>query len=123
MKEIIFKDFISEDKRKKVTSSTEITRKNGVLIQSCKKSNYIVHGPLNINPRLGKNKTSKKPQLYITRNINTPKNTQKITYKIEGKILVKFKNNIFAISYKHTLNIEIINLEKQDINNEKEKRQ
>ncbi len=108
MKEIIFKNLTSKNKRIKNISATEILRKNNILIESNRETKYFINNPL----RSIRNISIKKPEIHILKDIDTCKNTKKFNWKIKGKILIKFNAQIIPIDYEHTYELEIVNLAK-----------
>jgi hypothetical protein len=106
MKEIVLKNFTSKDRKIKNISVTEIIKNKDLLIESSRNTIYSGNPSVKENSRL----SNVKPQIYVTKNIDTKNNTKKYEFKIKGRELKSYKEKIYPVDYEHSFTVEIVNL-------------
>jgi len=113
MREIVFKNFTSQDSRIKNISATEILRHDKMLVESSRDTKYLIHRPIEHDQKTLRNFSLNKPQIYILKHLDAETNTKKFAWKIKGKMLAKYNDKIFPIDFEHSFSLEIVNLKKQ----------
>jgi hypothetical protein len=104
MRDLLFKNLTSDDRKKRVIASSEITDKQGVrsivqrhLICVIKEvSSDPVEKPL--------------PYLYVLKEHNTKEHREKFFCRIKGSLLVANKNKLFLVLFMHSLKINLISI-------------
>ncbi len=111
MRDLLFKNFTSNDKKRKILTSSEIMDKQGVR--------SIIHRHFicmvkEINPALAcksgvKDKQISKPQpyLYVLKEHNSREQREKFFCRIKGSICAVHKGRLFLILFMHSLKISL----------------
>lgn len=115
MREIVFRNLISQDKRHADISVTEVFENNDVVTTAEKSCIYVIKkqelpGPsLNcetpyLTEEFSKNNCPKR-QFFITRFRDEKKHSECLFLKVLGDFYVVFANQIFFVSFKYTMRI------------------
>lgn len=101
MRDLIFKNLTSGDKKRKVIASSEIMDKQGVR--------SIIHRHFVCIVREIKDKNMQKPQpyLYILKEHNALKHNEKFFCRIKGSVYAIANGKVFLILFMHSLKISL----------------
>lgn len=99
MRDLLFKNLTSQDKRKRVISTSEINEKEG--IRSIIRRHFICL----IREVKDKPLPQPLPCLYILKETNHKKQLQKFLYRIKGSVYLVQKERLFQILFAHSLMI------------------
>lgn len=102
MRNLLFKNLTSNDRRKRVVSSSEITEKEGVRSVIRRHFIYIVKEVS--NPDIEK----PKPSLCVLKEQDTKEQRQKFFCKLKGSVLAVNRGRLFLIAFMHTLKITLV---------------
>jgi hypothetical protein len=101
MRDLVFKNLTSQDRKRKVLCSCEISDKDGV--HSVIQRHFIC-----IVREVKDNKKEKPlPELYVVKEHNSLQQKEKFSCKLKGSVYAVSENRIFLILYMHTLNITV----------------
>ena len=111
MRDLIFKNLTSEDKKRKILTSSEIMDKEGV--RSIIRRHFVCIVK-EINPALAcksgvKDKQIFKPQpyLYVLKERNNGEQREKFFCRIKGSICAVHKGRLFLVLFMHSLKISL----------------
>lgn len=100
MRDLVFKNLISNDKKRRVFSSSEVVDKEGIrsvirrhfvcMLKEIKEVNAAVK-PL--------------PYLYVLKSKNSKENREKFFCRIKGSLFAQFNGKQFLVLYMHSLKI------------------
>lgn len=106
MRDLLYKNLTSADRKRRVIASSEITDKEGVhsvvrrhfscMIKQVEKSDVVKPAPY----------------LYVLKERNTREKREHFFCKIKGSLLATNKNKIFLVVFIHTLSIQLTANEK-----------
>ena len=101
MRDLLFKNLTSEDKKRKILTSSEITDKQGVR--------SIIHRHFVCIVKEIKDKQISKPQpyLYVLKERNNREQREKFFCRIKGSICAVHKDRLFLILFMHSLKISL----------------
>lgn len=102
MRNLLFKNLTSEDRRRKIISSTEILDKQGVR--------SIIHRHfVCMVKELNKGDKIKQPEpaVYVLKEHNTREQKERFFCKIKGSVLAVKNNRLFLILFIHSLKINL----------------
>ena len=102
MRDMVFKNLTSQDKRKKVLWASETINEDGILTRIHKYLIYIVK-----EVKKEEAKKTPKPEVYVTKQRNTKDRTEKFQIKMKGNIYCLAKERCFFVSFCHTLKIDL----------------
>jgi hypothetical protein len=102
MRNLLFKNLTSNDRKRRVVSSSEISEREGVRSVIRRHFIYIVKEVS--NPNIEK----PKPYLYVLKEQDTKEQRQKFFCKLKGSILAINRGKLFLIVFMHTLKIDLI---------------
>jgi len=102
MRDLLFKNLTSEDRRRKIIASSEIMERQGV--RSIIRRHFIclvkeIRDEHNIQRPL--------PHLYILKEHNTKEQKEKFFCKVKGSICAVNKGKLFLVVFMHTLKIDL----------------
>jgi hypothetical protein len=101
MRDLVFKNLTSRDKKKRVLISSETMNKKGV--QSLIQRHFIC-----LVKEVPDTKAAlSMPQLYVIRDHNSFKQTERFFCKLKGSMYVIREKKIYLIVYLHSLNIAL----------------
>jgi hypothetical protein len=102
MRNLLFKNLTSQDRRRKIISSTEIIDKQGVC--------SIIHRHfVCLVKEVKENKTEKPlPYLYVLKEHNSREQKEKFFCKIKGSVYAISNGRLFLILFMHSLKIDLM---------------
>jgi hypothetical protein len=102
MRDMVFKNLTSADKRKRVLWASETINEDGILTKIHK---YLIYLIKEIAPdEIQKNEH---PEIHVAKYRNTKEKTEKLHIKMKGGIYCMAKEKTFYVSYCHTLKIDL----------------
>ncbi len=101
MRDLLFKNLTSDDKKRKILASSEIMDKQGVR--------SIIHRHFVYIVKEVKDKQISKPEpyLYVLKERNNREQREKFFCRIKGSIYAVHKGRLFLILFMHSLNISL----------------
>ncbi len=101
MRDLLFKNLTSDDKKRKILASSEIMDKQGVR--------SIIHRHFVYIVKEIKDKQIAKPEpyLYVLKERNSREQREKFFCRIKGSIYAVHKGRLFLILFMHSLNISL----------------
>jgi len=106
MRELLFKNLISDDRKKRVIASSEIMDKQGVHSIIRRHFVYIVKEVA----RESKEKPLPPPYLYILKEHNNKEGKEKFFYRMKGSTYITTKENLFLVRFTHSLKIGLTSI-------------
>ncbi|MCM8801562.1 MAG: hypothetical protein NC912_06165 [Candidatus Omnitrophica bacterium] len=103
MRDLLFKNLTSQDKRKRVISTLEINEEEGIY--SIIRRHFICL----IKEIKDKPLPKPLPCLYILRETNHKKQLQKFFYRIKASVYIVRKEGLFQVLFAHSLMIILSN--------------
>ena len=102
MRDMVFKNMTSQDRRKRVLWASEIINEDGILTKIHK---YLIY----IAKEVRKDDVHQlpKPDIFVVKSRDTHEKTEKFHIKMKGNIYCVAKNRYFLISFCHTLKIDL----------------
>lgn len=101
MRDLLFKNLTSSDKKRKIISTSETVEKQGVrsiirrsficMVREIKDGN--IERPL--------------PYLYVLKVHNTKEGKERFFCRLKGSVLMSFKQKLFLILFMHSLKIDL----------------
>jgi len=107
MRELVFKNITSLDRRRKITYTSEINEKDGLRSIIHRHFIYVIKEEDAENIPEIKNLS---PILYILREHNKKEQREKFLCRIKGIFYVINNGRLFSIFYRHSLKISLIAL-------------
>ncbi len=107
MRDMVFKNLTSSDKKKRVLWASETINENGLQTKIHKYLIYIVKEIAKEDVR-----ESEKPEIYVTKCRDTKAKTEKFQFKMKGGIFCLTKTKYFYVSFCHTLKIDLCQISK-----------
>lgn len=102
MRDLIFKNLTSQDRRKKVLWASETINEDGVLTRIHKYLIYIIKEVKSEDMvEIGK------PEIFVTKNHNTKDKTEKFHVKMKGGLYCSANGKNYFINFCHTLKIDL----------------
>jgi hypothetical protein len=102
MRDMVFKNLTSPDKKKRVLWASETINENGILTKIHKYLIYIVK-----EIKKEEVKKTEKPEIYVTKFRCTKEKMEKFQIKMKGGIFCLTKEKYFYVSFCHTLKIDL----------------
>jgi len=102
MRDMVFKNLSSEDKRKRVLWASETINEDGILTRIHKYLIYIIKEVEKDTPM-----KQEKPEIHILKCRDTKEKTEKFQIKMKGGITCVTKDKCFFVSFCHTLKIDL----------------
>jgi hypothetical protein len=101
MRDLVFKNLTSQDRRRKVISSSEISDIRGMRTIVRRHFLYTIKEVKN-------NQVEKPcPYVYILKQRNTLEAREKFFFKLKGSVLAVYKNKLFLVLFMHSLRIDL----------------
>ncbi|MFH1269514.1 MAG: hypothetical protein ABIH75_00455 [Candidatus Omnitrophota bacterium] len=102
MRDLLFKNLTSEDKKRKIFSSSEVSDKQGV------RSTIHRHFACIIKEVQEKDVSKPKPYLYVLKEHNSREQKEKFFCRIKGSIYAVHKGRLFILMFMHSLKISLV---------------
>jgi hypothetical protein len=103
MRDLLFKNLTSNDRRKKIITSSEVVDKQGVCSTIHRHFICMVK-----EIKQGENIEKPAPYLYVVKNRNTREQRERFFCKIKGSICAVNKGRLFLIVFMHSLKIDLV---------------
>ncbi|MFH0876628.1 MAG: hypothetical protein V1863_00205 [Candidatus Omnitrophota bacterium] len=102
MRDMIFKNLTSADKKKRVLWASETINEDGILTRIHKYLIYIIK-------EVEKNDVHKldRPEVFVIKNRNNNNKTEKFQIKMKGGLFCTAQGKFFFINFCHTLKIDL----------------
>jgi len=101
MRDLLFKNRLSGDGKRKVISSSEISDKEGV--HSVIRRHFICM----VKEVTEENFTKPQPYLYARKEQDTKQKRQKFFCKVKGSVCALHNEKLFLVTFMHSLKIEL----------------
>jgi len=112
MRDILFKNRISADNKRKIIVTSEINDAQGVHSVIRRHFVYI------IKEVQDNNKTERPaPSVHILKERNTKEHREKFTCKLKGSMLVQNNGKLFLVIFMHSLSVNLSAIPAQDLIN------
>jgi len=108
MRDLLFKNLTSQDKRKRIIASSEVVDDAGVrsIIRR-----HLICLVKEVNPQRQNERIRKfAPCLYILKQENTKEQKKKFICRIKGSVYAVNNGRLFLILFTHSLRINLISL-------------
>ena len=102
MRDMIFKNMTSQDRKKRVLWASEVINEDGILTKIHKYLIYIVKEV----PKETAHKTER-PEVFVIKHRDTKEKTEKFHIKIKGSVYCMTEDRCFFVSFSHTLKIDL----------------
>ena len=102
MRDLLFKNLTSADKRKRVIVSNEIAEKSGIRTQT---SRHFICVVREVKP--GEKIAQPLPYLYVLKERNRKKQRQRFFCRIKGSIYAVSNDRLYLIYFAHSLKINL----------------
>ncbi len=102
MRDLLFKNLTSDDRKRKILSSSEIMDKQGV------RSIIHRHFVCIVKEIKDKQAAKPKPYLYVLKEHNNREQREKFFCRIKGSIYAVHKGQLFLIIFMHSLKISLM---------------
>lgn len=102
MRDMVFKNLTSVDKRKRVLWASETINEDGILTRIHKYLIYIITEVENAGAL-----QTEKPQIHILKCRDTKEKTEKFQIKMKGGLYCFAKEKCFLVNFSHTLKIDL----------------
>jgi len=102
MRDLVFKNLTSQDKRKRVLWASETINEDGILTKIHKYLIYIIK-----EAKKDEVHKNEKPEVYVLKQRNTKEKTERFQIKMKGAIYCLAKEKCYFISFCHTLKIDL----------------
>ena len=105
MRDLLFKNLTSSDKRKRVIVSTEVAEKSGI------RTEIFRHFVCLVKEVKEDGKTTQPlPYLYLLKERKTKQHRQRFLCRIKGSVYAVSNNRLYLIYFAHSLRINLIAL-------------
>ncbi len=102
MRDMVFKNLTSMDKRKRVLWASETFNEDGILTKIHKYLIYIIK-----EVPVQENYTNEKPEIYVLKYRDTGEKTEKFHIRMKGGIYCIANGKCFFVTFCHTLKIDL----------------
>ncbi len=102
MRDILFKDLTSSDKKRRIIASSEIADKRGVRSIIRRHFVYI------IKDTTGEDAQKPAPYIYILKKRDTKERTENFFCRIKGGIIIESAKRKLLVIYTHSLRISLL---------------
>jgi len=102
MRDMIFKNMTSQDRKKRVLWASETINEDGILTKIHKYLIYIVKEVKKEDAH-----KTEKPEVFVIKHRNTKDKTEKFQIKMKGSVYCLAKEKCFYVSFCHTLKIDL----------------
>lgn len=103
MRDLVFKNLTSKDRKKKILSAKEIINENGILTRINKHLIYIVREATGQNPE----DTKIQNELFIIKEKKSNQRKESFFVKMKGGMYTNQGNKLFVVNFLHSLKIEL----------------
>lgn len=100
MRDILFKELTSSDKRKRLFSICEAVEKDGILTKVERRSIYLIKEKEQIK------ELKDLPRVSVFKVCNTQRQEERLSWKVVGNFYVVTEERIFYIIFIHSFKIE-----------------
>jgi hypothetical protein len=109
MRDLLFKNLTSSDRKKRIISSSEVVDKQGV--RSIIRRHFIC-----MVKEIKDNQINKPlPYLYVLKQKNTLEHKEKFFCRLKGSVLAVSNQKLFLIIFMHSLKIDLIALPQHSV--------
>jgi len=109
MRDLLFKNLTSDDKKRKVISSSEIVDKSGV--RTIVRRHFIYFAREVEDNQVAKHT----PYLFVLKKRNTKERKEKFYCRMKGSVYAVCQGRLFLVQFMHSLKISIVAIPKQTI--------
>lgn len=102
MRDLLFKNLVSSDRKKRIISSSEIADRYGV--RSIIRRHFICM----VKEVKNQNINKPEPYLYVLKKQDTKEQKQRFFCKVKGSICAVNKGELFLIIFMHSLKIDLV---------------
>lgn len=102
MRDLLFKNLTSRDRKRRIISSSEIADKEGV--RSIIRRHFICM----VEEIKGQSIDKPAPYLYVLKEQNTKEHKQRFFCKVKGSICAVNRGRLFLIVFMHSLSIDLV---------------
>jgi len=102
MRDLVFKNLTSEDRKRRIIASSEITDKEGMRTVIHRHFVCIVKEIHN-----GVNEYEQQPNLYVLKERNTKERKERFFCRIKGSLFAVNSGKLLLIQFMHSLRIEL----------------
>lgn len=102
MRDLLFKNLTSTDKRKRIIMSTEVSEKAGIRTEMIRHFICLIK-----EVKQGQNKEQPLPYLYVLKERNHKQHRQRFFCRIKGSIYAVSDNRLYLIYFAHSLRINL----------------
>ena len=101
MRDLLFKNLTSADRKRRIVSTSEITEQHGIR--------SVIHRHFVCIVKEVKDREVEKPlpYLYVVKVRNSKDKKEKFFCRIKGSIIVVFSHKLFLIQFMHSLKIDL----------------
>ncbi|MFA5286954.1 MAG: hypothetical protein WC394_01620 [Candidatus Omnitrophota bacterium] len=103
MRDLLFKNLTSNDRKKRVISSSEITDKEGV--RSIIRRHFVC---MVKETRSGETIDKPAPYLYVLKEHNSEEHKERFFCKVKGSVCALNQGRLFLIVFMHSLRIDLV---------------
>lgn len=102
MRDMVFKNLTSQDKRRRILWASETINEDGILTKIHKYLIYIIK-------EVKKDNVHKidQPEVFVSKNRNTQDKTEKFHIKMRGGLFCTAQGKYFFVNFCHTLKIDL----------------
>lgn len=108
MRDLLFKNLTSEDKKRKMISSSEIVDKAGVRTIVRR---HFIYFAKEIEDN---NVTKHSPYLFVLKERNTKEKKEKFYCRMKGSVYAVCQGHLFLVQFMHSLKINIVAISKEE---------
>ena len=101
MRDLVFKNITSDDKRKRILQAQEVISDNGMLTKIRRGFVYLIKP---VKQAKGK---VEQPEVCIIKSIDTKLKIEKLFLKIKGGLYAVNKGQLYFLSFCHSLRVDI----------------
>lgn len=110
MRDLLFKNLTSADRKKKIIVTTDTAEKSGVRTKIVR---HLICLVKDIDP--SQQIEQPLPYLYILKKRNSKQQTQRFLCRIKGSIYTMTNGKLYLINFAHSLNIKLIPSQKTEV--------
>ena len=100
MREMVFKNLTSDDRRRKIIATSETAEKEGVRSLIRRHFIYMVKEVKDTNER-------PEPAVYLVKEHNTQKQIERFFCKIKNNVYAKHQGKLYLVTFVHSLSITL----------------
>lgn len=101
MRDMVFKNLTSQNKKKRILWASETIREDGILTKIHKYLIYIV------KETSEETKDTARPEIFVTKSKNSNEKTEKFQIKMKGCVYCVANEHRFLVNFCHTLKIDL----------------